>query len=107
MNRIIYLLIFACFWNVQATFAQLSGLLWTTVVEMDNQIYPSYVWANANRAYLSNGKTLQNGPSYFGDSEGQLGIHIAVNTYQQAKIRVVIEAPDIMETSEFSTTLFN
>lgn len=87
--------------------AQLSGLLWYSVVEMDNQIYPSYVWANANRGYLSGEKNLQNGPDYYGDSEGQIGVHIALNSYKQANIKVVVEAPAIMEASEFSTTLFD
>lgn len=107
MSRNIILLTITSLLYAQMSFAQLSGLLWNTVVEMDNQIYPSYVWANANRAYLSNGKMLQNGPDYYGDSEGQIGIHVILNTYQQANIRVVIEAPDIMETSEFKTVLFD
>lgn len=91
--------------SLSQSFAQLTGFFtWNPVIEMDNQIYPSYVWANANRNYLSQtGKAIQTGPEYFGDPQGQIGITINTrNLIQTQNVKVVVSSPDIMETSEIS-----
>lgn len=72
---------------------------------MDNQLFPSYVWANANRGYLSQGKRLQYGPDYYGDSEGQIGIKVTNFMVGTPQVKVVVSAPEIMERSEFTCTI--
>lgn len=72
---------------------------WQTIVEMDNKIYPSYVWATSGTDYL---KPKNNNPNYFGDSEGQIGITYQNYSNKMTSVRLVVEAPGIMRKSEIS-----
>lgn len=87
--------------------AQIKGFVVSPVIEMDNQLFPSYLWANANRGYLSGENRLQSGPDYYGDSEGQIGVRVVLNSYVNAKVKVVVSSPEIMDKSEFSCFLIN
>jgi hypothetical protein len=93
--------------SLSLAFSQLKGLISQPIIEMDNQLFPSYLWANANRGYLSGGNRLQNGPDYYGDSEGQIGVKIMLNTYKSVEVKVSISSPEIMDNSEFSCFLID
>lgn len=81
-----------------ATVTNLKPLVaWNAIVEMDNKIYPSYVWAIRTFDYLDD---LGYNPYYHGDSEGQVGITFQNYTNKASNVKLVIEAPEIMRTSE-------
>ncbi len=84
----------------QPNTTQLKDLVsWTPIVEMDNRVYPSYVWATSNWNYL---KSTEYNPYYFGDSEGQLGITYKNLTSTASSVKLVVEAPEMMRKTEYS-----
>lgn len=83
---------------------KLVGVLCKPVIEMDNKLYPSYVWANSTRNYLTS-DTKDEDRTYFGDSEGQFGVDITYLKLGSATVKVVIECPQIMQTSSYTAFL--
>ena len=75
--------------------AQLKPLVkWQPIVEMDEQIFPSYLIATATMKWPS-----PNDPTYIGDPDGQLGIAVTSYWNQPLRCRLEIKAPEIMETA--------
>ncbi len=70
---------------------------WVPVVEMDDRLYPSYVWATNSWNHLNPQQNWV--PGYYGDSEGQMGIVYRNLTQKKATVKLVIEAPGIMRPS--------
>ncbi|MBN1998958.1 hypothetical protein JW935_15470 [candidate division KSB1 bacterium] len=102
-SSLIILLFFSFFsyLSSQETF----GLLWEPVVVMDNQLFPSYIWANSTRNYIQKRQqSLAESERLFrGDPEGQLGITFTNLNQTGYRIKVVIECNDIMNTSSYET----
>lgn len=108
MNKLILAFVLLCFAltsSLGQTKDDSNGVFWKPVVEMDNKLYPSYVWANSTRNYLKDTNTPIDKKTYFGDSEGQFGIGITYLRLGPANVKVVIECPQIMETSSYSVHL--
>lgn len=78
-----------------------TSVTWEPLIEMDEMLFPSYVYAIATRK--SNYKATDD---YKGDPEGQIGIGITCPS-ANTKIKVVIEAPEIMYTTTYEETLAN
>jgi hypothetical protein len=81
------------------------GLLWEPIVVMDNQLFPSYIWANATRNIGENSeKTLSEAEkSIKGDREGQLGFKFTNLNSKAYSIKVEIESSSIMEKTVYET----
>ncbi len=78
-------------------------IFWEPIVEMDDKIYPSYVWATSVCNYLD---TDEYNPLYFGDSEGQIGIRFRNYSNDYSKVKLRIEAPDMMRSTELEVKIF-
>lgn len=76
-----------------------NGVKWRPVVEMNNQIFPSFFLATATVPIVeSNSKYV------IGDSHGKIGLHI-INPQSNAKIKVGIHLEPLISYQEFETTL--
>ncbi|MBC7426079.1 MAG: hypothetical protein H7321_06050 [Bacteroidia bacterium] len=64
----------------------------------DNQIYPSYSWAVSQLGNEASGNSAGN---FYGDANGQMGAMFD-ELKAKTKVRIVVESPEIMETSELS-----
>lgn len=75
-------------------------VIWQPIVEMDEQIFPSYLLATAAMKWPA-----PNDPTYIGDPDGQLGIAVTGYLYRPIRYRLEIKAPEIMETAVFEHTI--
>jgi len=70
----------------------LQRAAWEPIVEMEGQLFPSYIFATATR------QREENDPHYLGDPDGFLGMSI-VNPAANSKLRLQIKADPIAEAS--------
>jgi len=103
MHISIVLLLFSICFNLSAQ--ETFGLLWKPAVVMDNQLFPSYIWANSTRNYIYKpGRSLAESERNFrGDPEGQIGVSFTNLNRENYRIKIVIECNDIMNTSSYET----
>jgi hypothetical protein len=96
--RAVKLALLSCFVALIAStpaLAQLKPLvMWQPIVEMDEQIFPSYLIAAATMKWA-----VPNDPAYIGDPDGQLGIAVTSYWNQPLRCRLEIKAPEIMENA--------
>ncbi|MEK7724537.1 MAG: tetratricopeptide repeat protein [Acidobacteriota bacterium] len=76
-----------------------SGYAWKPVVEMNNQIFPSYFLATASIPIIES-----KNPFVIGDSFGKIGVHI-INPQKNAKIKIGVSLDPIVSYQEFDATL--
>lgn len=73
---------------------------WQPIVEMDSQLFPSYILATATTRKPENSTD----PTYLGDVNGAIGISVIAPS-TNADVKLVINANTIAETSTFEGTL--
>jgi hypothetical protein len=87
--------------------ATADGVEWAPIVEPDRSIFPSFVVATATMKWPEEAPAQADAASAcvtLGDEHGMLGIGIT-SPAEGTKIRVRIEAPEVMEASVFSGVL--
>ncbi len=72
---------------------------WTPVVEMDNQIFPSYYLATATQPRLAS--KLER---VIGDAAGKIGMHI-INPRENTRVKFAFSIDPVVGYQEFETTL--
>ncbi|HRH43347.1 MAG TPA: hypothetical protein PKY82_17065 [Pyrinomonadaceae bacterium] len=72
---------------------------WTPVVEMDNQIFPSYYLATATQP-----RQTSKLERVIGDSAGKIGMHI-INPKENTKLKFTFSIDPVISYQEFETTL--
>lgn len=105
MKNIICFLVLILITNSSFLANKEFGLLWEPYVPMDNQLFPSYVWANATR---NNGDDPEKGMAEAekkikGDREGQLGVKFTNLNFKSYDITVEIECGEIMQRTSYNT----
>lgn len=71
---------------------------WETIIEMDNNIFPSYVLATANSDLLKMTENLSNNVEYFGDKTGVIGIKLS-EIPENSIVKVEISENEILYNS--------
>jgi len=94
-------LVFFCTAYAQPTIKLKPLIIWQPLVEMDEQIFPSYLIATATMKWPSSPT-----PHYLGEWDGQIGISIISQT-GKARCRLEIKAAEIMEPSVSEYVLEN
>lgn len=77
-----------------------ESISWKPEIEMDNQIFPSYLLAKATKPI----DTESEDPYYIGDVNGTIGVSIT-NPSKNSKIKVSIQVDPIIDLQEFDVTL--
>jgi hypothetical protein len=94
-----FLILFSCL----SIYAQTT---WQAVVEMDNRIFASYVYATANMDYFKTNELEDDNPYYFGDSNGQIGAVLVKNdNFQSPTVTLSIEENEIMYRSSITVKI--
>lgn len=78
----------------------LSGVLWHPIVEMGEELFPSYILAIAGRSQVTNDE--RNG--YYGDPEGLLGVRLN-NPRAFSRVEVRVAATPLNEATVYSVVL--
>ncbi len=76
-----------------------NAVKWTPVVEMNNQIFPSFFLATATQPVIES--TVS---GVIGDAQGKIGMYF-VNSVPNTKIKLAIEIDSILKYQEFEATL--
>lgn len=76
-----------------------KGISWTPVVEMDNQIFPSYFLATATVPIKES-----TDPGVIGDSHGIIGIHV-INPKKNSQIKIGFQVDSVVNYQEFEANL--
>lgn len=76
-----------------------NGVKWTPVVEMNNQIFPSFFLATATQPIIESSVS-----GVIGDAQGKIGMYI-LNSAPNTKIKIAIEVDSILKYQEFEATL--
>jgi hypothetical protein len=95
-------MIFSSLFVLTTLFGNTQPINWDPVVEMNDQLFPSYLWATSNYNY-----TKTQDPNYVGDAEGQLGITVTDNGTTTGSYRVVIECEKYIINGEAIFNLLN
>ena len=72
---------------------------WMPVVEMDKQIFPSFLLATATQSFVESQVA-----GVIGDGQGKLGMHI-INPDPNTKLKIGVEIDSILKYQELETTL--
>ncbi|GEM_PF-1226399 len=76
-----------------------EGVRWSPVVEMNNQIFPSFFLATATQEIIESQVS-----GVIGDAQGKIGFHI-INPNQNTKVKIGIEIDSILKYQEFEANL--
>jgi hypothetical protein len=82
-----------------AAVTQGSGNTWEPIIEMEGNVYTSYIYAAAQMP-----NKTQDKEEYKGDKNGQIGIKITP-AVANSKIKLTIDAPEIMNTTVYEEEL--
>jgi hypothetical protein len=99
MKKINLLSILFCLSLVSFAYSQ-SAVKWKPEIEMDNQIFPSYLLATATKAI----DEKSDDPYYIGDIDGKLGVSIT-NPTKNSKLKLSIKVDQIVDLQEFEVIL--
>ncbi len=99
MKKTNLLLLTICFGLVSFAYSQ-SAVKWKPEIEMDNQIFPSYLLATATKAI----DEKSDDQYYIGDNNGMLGISIT-NPAKNSKLKLSIKVDQIVDLQEFEVIL--
>jgi len=93
------LVILLCAFSVHAQVSRRT-VDWQPIIEMDNQLFPSYVLATATRPKPEKSSD----PTYLGDVNGAIGIYVVAHS-SHADLNLVIQASPLAESSTFEGSL--
>jgi hypothetical protein len=89
------------------SYAQLINLSWQPIVVMDNQLFPSYIWATSTKKQLDVVQPINKSDRLLeGDAKGQLGVSITFHQKGMYFLKVVIECDYIMNKSTYEVSGF-